>query len=501
MLSMLVSACAGVAVPMPAVSATVTPLTTLVVQDDAKVAEWDQKMKDAGDDVAKLFELAGWCKENKLRKQQQATFKRILELDANNEEAHKALRHHFYDNQWFETYAALSVYKREEAKRMEEQGLTKVGDTWVPITEAPFMRMGWVKGEDGIYRSSAAIERAAAEAKLIEEGWQQQYLEWVNPEDFDKWQQGLFKCGDEWLELERADEFHSQIFRWWRIPTESFVLNTTCPHEVALLAWQNVDSVVPHLVKLFGKQPDKKPVVTVTNSIAQYNVYAAGDPAQNIPLSEQNGYSSCHFAYFAERQADYSVNPPEPNQGGVAFWDASDPATAPFGEYAARHAAALSWIEVIDPSWDAVSRFISSPGDGTFPEAAFWSEKRIPRWMRYGAASYVERWAPLNNGANQWANRGWAISSLAKQGELDTFETIYSFPLDPADQSGKLIGEAGLLVSFMLDGECKPVRDAQQKLKAMIQRDQDTTEAVAELQQAIIDNKAAFDAYVAAIKG
>lgn len=500
MLSLLLTACSTLAVPTPLV---VAPRATVASapQDEAKAAEWDQKLKAAGTDVAKLFELAEWCKENKLRTQQQDTYKRILELDANNEEAHKALRHHFYDGQWFETYAALSVYKREETKRMEEKGLTKVGEEWIAIADAPYVRMGWTKGEDGKYRSKAAAEKLEREKQLIADGWQQQYLEWVHPDDFEKWRQGLFKCGDEWLELAKADEYHAQVFRWWVIPTDHFIVRSTCDHATSVLAAANVEVVVPHLVRLFGKQPEAKPFVTVLNSIAQYNTYAAGDPAASLPPSEANGYSSCHFAFFAERQADYSVNPPEPNQGGVAYWDAKDPANAPFGEYAVRHAAALSWIEAIDPSWDAVSRFIASPGDGQFPEAAFWAEKKIPRWIRYGAASYVERWAPLSNGANQWANRTWAMQNLATHGALDPFETIFTFALDPAVSNGKLIGESGLLVSFMLDSDCKPVRDAQQKLKALLQRGESCTEAVAELQQAIVDNKAAFEAYVTAIKG
>lgn len=500
-LALFVAAGSLIAVPLAAGS-TLAPSAVLAPQEDAaKVAEWDQKLKDAGQDVTKLFALAEWCKENKLRNQERDTYKRVLEIDANNEQAHKALRHHFYDGQWFETYAALSVYKRDEAKRMEEKGLTKVGEEWVAIADAPFLRMGWVKCDDGKYRSQASIDRTAKEKELTAAGWQQQYSEWVAPEDFAKWEQGLFKCGEEWLEKEKANEYHSQVGRWWIMPGDSIVVRTTCDHDTATWVRFHADQVVPQLVRLFGKQPDTKPNVTVLSSLTQYNLYAGGDQAAGLPATEANGYSSCHFAYFAELQLDFAVTPPEPNQGGVAFWDKNDSALAPFGEYAVRHAAALSWCEAIDPSWDAVSRVMSSPGDGQFPEPAFWAEKRIPRWMRYGAASYVERYAPIAGAENPWANRTWAVNNLATHGEPNSFEAIFALQLDPTDGTGKLLSEAGLVISFILDGECKPVVDAQQKLKAMIQRGQDTQEAVKELQQALVDNRAAFDTYVKTIKG
>ncbi|MBK9388624.1 MAG: hypothetical protein IPN34_27750, partial [Planctomycetes bacterium] len=94
-----------------------------------------------------------------------------------------------------------------------------------------------------------------------------------------------------------------------------------------------------------------------------------------------------HYAFFAEAWFDFTQEPPLHRGAGVAFSEPTDPVLAPYGTFSVRHAAAQSFVEAIDPSWRALS---SVPTQGLVANA-FWSEKRIPRWLRYGAASYVER--------------------------------------------------------------------------------------------------------------
>ena len=93
-----------------------------------------------------------------------------------------------------------------------------------------------------------------------------------------------------------------------------------------------------------------------------------------------------------------------------------------------------------------------------------WAEKRIPRWMRYGAASYVERFAKMTggDGGNVWQNREWAMGELKKKGGIRKVEDIFAFALDlnDIDGSSRLYHEAGLVVSFLLDGA-----DGDKKLK------------------------------------
>ena len=41
---------------------------------------------------------------------------------------------------------------------------------------------------------------------------------------------------------------------------------------------------------------------------------------------------------------------------GVCYWDTLTESLAPYGQHAVRHAAAQSYVEAIDPSWNAVSQ-------------------------------------------------------------------------------------------------------------------------------------------------
>ena len=71
-----------------------------------------------------------------------------------------------YDDKWFESYAALSKYKREEAQRMlDEHGLVRHGDDWVPEVDLPYLRMGWVKQGER-WMSQRKIDAEAREKEL-----------------------------------------------------------------------------------------------------------------------------------------------------------------------------------------------------------------------------------------------------------------------------------------------------------------------------------------------
>lgn len=487
-LSLLVTLAASLAAAAPA-SAGAPPFA--VQADAAKEAEFKKRNDEAGADLAKLMDLAKWCDENGLRDQRRATLERVVELDPNHEEARKALRHHFYDGKWFKSYVELSTYKREEEKRMAEKGLVRFGDKWVPTADANYLKLGWEKNEAGEWVSKSELARAQRDAEMLAKGWKlQRDLVWVSPEDSKHWEENKWKCGEEWLTLEEANAYHAQIDRWWTIPSQRFLLLTTVDLETALKAANEADQIYGDMKRLFPFEPRTKPEVVILNSIAQYNAYDGGD--QTRPSTSSEGLSSCHYAYFADVRVD--PGPPAEYKGcGVGYWQTNDPNIAPYGKHSVRHAAALSYVEAIDPSWNAVASMLSG---GELSRESFYNEKRIPRWLRYGAASYVERYYQDTYSEDPWWTRKWAIVNLLKQGPISPFETIFAMRLDPADGSGRSLSEAGLVVSFLLNGGCTDVVAAHRKWRAMLARGEDAKEALAELQKALSDNRAKFDEYV-----
>jgi hypothetical protein len=158
---------------------------------------------------------------------------------------------------------------------------------------------------------------------------------------------------------------------------------------------------------------------------------------------------------------------------GVAYWDPSDETTNKFGRHAARLAAGIAYGEAIDPSSEFVSKTankIKSSGLRLTDRDldAFYSEKRVAEFLKYGAAVWVERYfidrTVPRDADPHWA-RKWSMQNIERRGGLDSISKILSFNLsvkspEASARSAKLISEAGLVVAFIMDGECQPVSEA-----------------------------------------
>lgn len=438
-------ACAGpvAAFPIPLASA----------EDPALEA----KLTAAGKDVAKLLELAKSYVDGAQEDSAKKVFKKVLELDANNEAAHKGLRHQLYDGKWFESFAELSKYKREETARMKQKGLARYKDEWVPETDLAFLNMGWTKDEKGVFQNPHTLALAKQKSEMEAAGYRYRADDnsWVAPNETDKWAALLWKCGEEWVDMAAANEYHSKPEHTWELAGDHFVVETTMDWEGGNLARWHAEKVWPELVRIFGVEPEGKPHAIVLSSLEQYNTVAGTTPA----LPEFEGYSSLHGAYFADLYFDDQAKPPQFLGCGVSYWVRKDAKGESWGPLWLRWAAAQSFVDAIDPSWGAIGERIAGGGavDAATFAGSFWNEKKIPRWLRYGAASYVERYEkdPLAaEGADPWTLRTFAFGELKKSGGLRKIEEVFNFNLDIKDIPGssRMYHEAGLLVAYLLDG-------------------------------------------------
>jgi len=484
------------------------PITApLARYQEAAEADIDAKITEAGTDVAKLLELAKSFSSGGKDDAAKKTYKKIVELDPKHEEAHKALRHHFYDGRWFESYAELSKYRREETAKMGEKGLARWKDQWVPKDDVPYLNMGWVKDDASKWVNPVVStqRKQVAEWKTAGYTYRADDSTWVAPAEMEKMKSGLCKCGDDWLELAKANAYHSEIGKWWQLEGEHFSLWTTCDWQTGSMARWQADQVYSDMVRLFGVESNHefKPHVVVLNSQEQYNQAAGGQPPL-IPESE--GFSSLHGAYFADL---FFIGDPATQTAqylgcGVSYWDQKDEKLRNWGPFWTRWAAAQSFCESVDPSWLAISEAIASQGGGGGGggQNPFWAEKKIPRWLRYGAASYAERFMKspnAGNGGNIWELREFAFDQLKKGGNLHKLDDLFAFGLSLDDLAGseRLYDEAGLVVSFLLDGS-----DSDKKLhekhdafkKALVKsagkpKDKDLIEAVEALQKELGKNE------------
>lgn len=476
------------AVPM---SIAAIPAYAVARPDDP---ELDAKIAEAGKDVAKLVALATAASGAGQEEDAKKVYRKILEYDASNEVAHKGLRHQFYDNKWFESFAELSKYKREEDARMKAKGLARYRDQWVPEADVPFMNMGWTKDAKGVWSNPIDAARAKQIADWQAAGYQFRADDnsWIAPEDLPKWTAIQWKCGNDWLDTDKANEYHAKLGQWWQLASDHFVVWTTCDWNTGHAARWHAEKAYPELVRLFGIEPAKKPHFVVLNSLAQYNQVAGGNPPL---IAETEGFSSLHGAYFADSYFDVTAKPPQFLGAGVSYWDRKDPKTDGWGPFWLRWAAAQSYAEAIDPSWRTIGEKIASAGgnDATPNAAPFWNEKKIPRWLRYGGASYVERFLknPLAaEGADVWDLRAFSCGEIKKAGGMHTLDQIFAFGLDLNDipNSMRLYDEAGLVTAFVLDGGNKDVTAKHEAFKAALKTGDKpaVAEAAKALQDAIV---------------
>jgi hypothetical protein len=484
--------------PFPCAVSASASTTVLEAREDPEV---DAKIASAGGNIPKLLELATAYSTANKDEAAKKVYKKILEIDATNEAAHKALNHQFYDKKWFESFAELSKYKRDVLAKMKGKGLARYKDEWVAEADVPYLNMGWTKDEKGVWTNPYEMAQLKQQSdwRAAHYRFRDDDNSWIAPEDVDKWAALKFKCGDEWLEMAKADEYHSKFGQWWQLDGAHFVLWTTCDWVGGNLARWNAEQMQPDLVRIFGVEPTTKPHFLVLNNLEQYNRAAGGTPPL-VPESE--GISSLHGAYFADSFFDVDAKPPQFVGCGVSYWDRKDDKLKFWGPYWLRWAAAQSWIDAIDPSWGAVGEKIAAAqrGDNSLmTPAAFWGEKKIPRWLRYGAASYVERYMKnpeAAKGADPWDMRAFAFGEVKKAGGLHKLDDIFAFTLDinRADNSSRLYHEAGLLVAFLLDGAegNKDLAKKHEAFKTALKSGSkaDVTAAVEALQKELVKNEA-----------
>ena len=424
-------------------------------------AEYERRRKLADKDADKLWDLHDWCKEKKLDKDAKSCLRRIVQLRPDDEKAHKELGEVFYDGKWFPSDKKVEEYKKQvadkQAKDLEkaekEKGHVKFNDQWVAPEDVPYLKRGMVKNDKGEWIDPQ-------EQKKLAEGWVKQDLEWVSPQEKDNIGKGLWKCGDKWLEIGPANEYHSEIFQWWKIPYQTkFELWTTCDRKVADTVLQNLSNSYDDLVKCYGYEPATPPAVVILRNQQQYESFAAGDPEESRPSSDSRGLSSTHYAYFA----DIGINPETAEfiQWGISYWDASTEAGPKFGIHSTRNALGQSFAEALDPSTKTMEKVKE---DRTFDSKAFWEEKRIPTWFRFGAAAYAERYFTDHTvkagGNNRWAIE-WSLSNLLARGGMLPIAQVMEFEpdVDKGEDTQVWYNRVGLLMWFIVDGKCAPVTD------------------------------------------
>lgn len=419
--------------------------------------EHARRLESAGDDGLLALREAYLAAGDPVRSAE--VLRRALRLFPESVEVRELAGHVRHGERWFATQANLDRFlARQVPEAAEARGHVRHRSLWMHPDEKALASKGWQRDPN------TGLWETPEDRRQLERGAVRQDLEWVSERSAAHVDAGLWRVDGEWLELDEANRRHARLDHMWRIPTPDILLYTTVDRATAEAALIQMARAVGDLRRVFGVEPVLPLPVALLNSEEQVDQFAFGAPDGRRWPTHAGRTHVIQGAFFAERWFE-QVDGERVFRGmGVGFWDPLVPYGDSYGVHCARLAVGHSYVDALDPSPKAV-RAALARGPGADYSEAWHAEKRFPDWLRWGAAVYAERYFhddQVVEGGDPWWARAWTLENLAARGGARPIEEILAFELDPGDREDaqKLLIEAGLLVAFMVDGECEPVREA-----------------------------------------
>ncbi len=395
----------------------------------------------------------------------------LLRVDPNHEGAREALKHVRHGERWFTSQAALDhfLWTQDEAIAKSKGHVLHKGAWMHPDERAIANKVRTKDPETGQWLTRKEQKRLAA-------GWVRQDLNWIDPEQAPKVDAGLWLVDGEWMSLDDANRRHSRLDNMWVIPGAEIWVHSSADRGFALLAQQHMTRALWDMRRVFGVEPVLPLEVAILRDQEQYDRLAFGAVDGRRPAFHAGRTQVIHHGYFAESRFVREGRRRVFAGFGVGYWEAQSQYGSLYGVHSARLAAGLAYVEGIDPSPKATKTVKGSKGVDSEYYDRYQAEKKLPAWLRMGGAVFAERYffdktVDTTVGGDPapdpfWA-RTWSLKNLAGRGKMRSLDDIFAFELDPQDpyDGQTLLIETGLLVSFMLDGDCEPVKKAHQAFR------------------------------------
>jgi len=426
-----------------------------VVED----VDYRRLLGQAGERPSELWEVHEWCLANGREEKAPAVLRRLLRFAPDDLRAREALGHVRVGERWFTSgEAAESFRRRQDPELAKALGLVEHRSLWMHPEERARASKGQVRDEE------TGLWLDAADRRRLEKGWVLQDTEWISPEEASRVDEGLWRVDGEWLDLASANRRRSRIESMWVIPTAEVRLHATVDRDVAFRALHEMRRAIGDLDRVFGVRPVLPLPVAVLRDEEQYDRFAFGNPDGRRRATHGRRLHVIHSAFFAESWVPLVDGGREFRGMGVCYWDTLMPGGDLYGVHSARLAVGLSYVDALDPSPKAVRGALKAGPGGDYV-LEYEAEKLLPAWLRYGAAVYGERFfrdETVGADGDPWWARKWSLENLAARGGLQPLSEVFAFPLNPDDRDGslKLLIEAGLVVSFLVDGQVAEVKAA-----------------------------------------
>lgn len=473
------------------------PSGTALAPDGAGLepdAEFDRRLAEAGLAPEALWALHTWCVATGRGARDARVLRRLLRVAPDHAEARAALGYHGEPGRWFASREAFERFQRAQQEEVaRSKGLVLDHGLWIHREERAQATKGWVKDPP------TGQWLGPGELRKREEGWARQDLTWIPPADAAELDDERWLVEGEWVDLATANLRHARLDSMWHVPSREVLVHSCADRAVVLRAQEHMARALEDLRKVFGAEPPLPLEVTLLRDEEQYDLFAFGDPEGRRPATDARRLHVVHSAFFAESWFQRQKGKLEYRGMGVCLWDPLAPNGDLFGIHAARLALGLSYVEALDPSPKAVRKAASS-GPGADFVAAWEAEKLLPAWLRWGGAVYAERFfhdPTVGTEGDPWWARKWSRDSLAQRGGLRALAEVLACRIDPEDRDDGLrrLLEVGHVVSFVVDGDCAPVRAAHEELARLLAAGRLQRSQVDALTQALLDNEAALRAW------
>lgn len=161
--SVTIESLSGATIVVPAEDVQLSTRRPVVLED------YEVRSRHVSDTAAAHWELAAWCKEQRLTDERTVHLQRVVELDPDHEAAHAALGHVWKDGAWvdWDQYMAARGYVKHKGKYVTQQELDLLVKTADELKREqewyPKIRLwaGWLTGPRAERRQTAFAELQA----------------------------------------------------------------------------------------------------------------------------------------------------------------------------------------------------------------------------------------------------------------------------------------------------------------------------------------------------
>lgn len=386
-----------------------------------------KKERQAKKDPDALLEVAQWARDYGLEAESKKILEKILKYDEDHAKTRELLGYVRVGEKWLTREENAERILKEREKEWKEQGFKKIGGVWVPEDKVEDAEAGRFWHEDA--RVSKADKIALQSGKV----YHPRTGVLIDQADLSRAEEGMFPTPNGWVSLEKADKFHSNVARPWRVRSYNGWIIGSIPLEKLEAMKGDYDTALEQAASAMGSskkqmpEPDHLPVVWVMKDTEQYKALTG----------ELGDGGSVYGACLPREGVEVEIEGLPSTRPALVNQDEN------WGKYWVKHAAGLAYAQSIALDHGA----------------------EFPRWFLRAVAGHNER--HFNSGVAKF----FGEQHLAKGGVKDIAAWFSGFQISP-DVSQKTVDfniyQAGLVLGYANTDSCAEGLKAVEQLGAAI---------------------------------